>query len=167
MFDNLLKIFSTIAPVITLVSGIQSVRAQKKATESQVRQLQAQQTADLYNADLSRQNAQLIDQQTQAELAVQDRNRRLRMGVARATAGGMGGVDVGDLLASSADQERLDLETIASEGQLRKKQAETQARMYEASAQGAGSQIPLVRSAGRSSKAALLLGTISSGIGSF
>lgn len=81
---------------------------------------QAAQQSAAYNAAVARQNAQVAEYQTKQNLEKQDRERRLRMGAMRAAQGGSGVRTSGDLFASSAAQEELDLMTIASEGALKK-----------------------------------------------
>lgn len=92
----------------------------------------AKQSAD-DNAAVSRQNAERVRQQTEAQKETQDRERRLRLG-ANIAAGGASGVGIesfGDVLSSSAMQEELDLLTLESEGLLRSRDFETQAELQK------------------------------------
>jgi hypothetical protein len=101
----------------------------------------AKQAAD-YNATIARQNAETTKQQTQAALDKQDRERRLRLGanIAASGASGVGMESFGDIMASSAMQEELDMLTIESEGLLRSRDFEAQANMYDVQGRNAMSQ---------------------------
>lgn len=148
-----------------VLGGIAQSNAIKADTAAQTAQLQAQADADRFNANVARENANIVEGQTKAELDKADRERRIRMGAARA-AGGASGVGIdsfGDILQSSAAQEELDLLTIKSEGLLKKRSFEQTAGLNEASSQNRLNQIPLVKSAGRSRSGSAILSGISSG----
>ena len=93
----------------------------------------AKQSAD-YNAAIARQNAETTKQQTQAALDKQDRERRLRLGanIAASGASGVGMESFGDIMASSAMQEELDMLTLESEGLLKARDYEASANLYKA-----------------------------------
>ena len=93
----------------------------------------AQQSAE-YNAAIARQNAERTRQQTEVAKEQQDRERRLRLGanIASGAASGVGIENLGDVMASNAMQEELDLLTLESEGLLRAQDFETQASLQEA-----------------------------------
>lgn len=148
-----------------VLGGIAQSNAIKAETAAQQAQLQAQADADAFNASVARENAQIVEGQTQAELEKADRERRIRMGRARASGGASGvGIDsFGDILQSSAAQEELNLLTIESEGLLKKRSFEQTAALDTASSQNRLNQIPLVKKAGKARSAAAILGGISSG----
>lgn len=101
----------------------------------------AKQAAD-YNATIARQNAETTKQQTQAALEKQDRERRLRLGanIAASGASGVGMESFGDIMASSAMQEELDMLTLESEGLLKARDYEAQGNLYKAEGSNAMSQ---------------------------
>lgn len=151
---------------LSVASSLMQAQAQDAQTAAQIQSLQAQQQADLYNQRIAEQNAQITGQQTQAQLDLQDRERRLRAGSARA-AGGASGVGLesfGDILQSSAAQEELDLLTIKSEGLLRQRDYLNQSNLLGMSADAATNQISLTKKAGKASKAAAILGSFSKGL---
>lgn len=162
-------VLTAISVASSLASSFAQAQAQDYNTEAQIRQQQAAADAAEYNQKIAQQNAELVGQQTQAALEKQDRERRLRMGAARAASGasGIGLENFGDILQSSAAQEELDLLTIQSEGALRQREFTTQSDLLGAQAAGARSQVPLIKSASRASKAATVLSGISKGVGSF
>jgi len=88
---------------------------------SAIQEGKAQAQAARTNAEIAEQNAETTKQQTAAAVDKQDRERRLRMGSARAGAGasGVGAESFGDILQSSAAAEELDLLTLKTEGILK------------------------------------------------
>jgi len=120
--------------------------ASAASTFSQGRQQQA--VAD-YNTSIARQNAQIAEQQTKAELDVADRQRRLRLG-ANIAAGGASGVGQPfDILSDNVAQETLNLLTLESEGLLKKRSFEQQAALSKLQ---------------RPSTAGLIMSSVSSGL---
>ena len=87
-----------------------------------------------YQAGISEQNADISAQQTAAAVEVQDRERRLRRGanIAKAGASGTGLDSFGDILASNAMQEKLDIMTLESEGLLQRRNFEADAALSKA-----------------------------------
>jgi hypothetical protein len=87
-----------------------------------------------YQAQIAEQNRGIVAQQTQAQLEVQDRERRIRRGrsIASSGASGVGIESFGDILASNAEQERLDVLTIQSEGLLRQNNYTQEANLARA-----------------------------------
>lgn len=154
---------------VSILGGMAQSAAIESNTQAQMQAAQANQQADEYNAAIARQNVSLVQGQTQAELEKADRERRIRMGAAKAAGGasGIGSESFGDILQSSAAQEELDLLTIKSEGLLREREFSTQAGLLDASAASTASQIPLIKSAGSASKSAAIIGSVSSGLGGF
>lgn len=153
---------------LQLIGGIQEANAAEADTQAQIRQLEAQAAADRFNADIAAQNAEIVEGQTRAELEKADRERRLRLGANIASSGGSGvGMDSAlDILQDNAAQEELNLLTIESEGLLRQREFTTQEELLRASASNTANQVPLVRSAGRSSRASSVISGVSSGISS-
>ena len=153
---------------LQVVGGIKQGQAAEVQAEGQARQLQAQADADRYNAEIARQNAGIVEGQTQAELDKADRERRIRQGRAIASGGasGVGIESFGDILQSSAAQEELDLLTIKSEGLLRQRDFTTQSTLLESSAANSIGQIGAVKAAGKASKTAAIIGGVSRGLGS-
>lgn len=151
---------------LSSVSSFQASSYQAAAEESRLR---SQAAADEYNRTIALQNAEIVGQQTQAAMEKADRERRLRMGAARASGGasGVGLESFGDILQSSATQETLDLLTIKSEGALKKREFTTQAELLGSSARSTRSQVPLVQRGARASKAANVISGVSSGLTSF
>lgn len=154
---------------VKVLGGFMQSRAQEAQYAAQQQQLQAQAAAADYNKRIAEQNAEIVSQQTQAELEKQDRERRLRAGMSRASAGasGIGAESFGDILQSSAAQEELDLLTIQSEGLLRQREFEQQAGLLGMEAQSSRGQAKMVKSAAKTSKAASLISGISSGLGAY
>lgn len=153
------------APVASLLSGAQQARAADIQTQAQVQQLEAQAAADRYNQQIAQQNVEIVKGQTQAELEKADRERRLRVG-ANIAAGGASGVgQMTDILYNNAAQEELNLLTIENEGLLRERNYASQANLLGASAANTAAQIPEIKAAGKTSKAASILGGVSSGLG--
>lgn len=150
----------------SLLGSFQRANAIESQTQAQVRQQQAQVQADQYNERVARQNAQIVEGQTRAELEKADRERRLRVGrsIANAGASGIGIESFGDVMSSSAEQEELDLLTIQNEGFLKQREFTTRADLLNSSAASTKSQIPLTKAAGKSSKSAAILSGISGGL---
>ena len=162
-------VLAGVAAAAGVASGIQAGNAAESQANAQANQLQAQANADRYNAEIAGQNAGVVAGQTEAQLDRADRERRLRMGTARAAGGasGIGLENFGDILQSSAAQEELNLLTIQSEGALREREFTTGASLLNTSAQNSINQISGVKAAGKASKTAAILGGVSKGLGSF
>lgn len=147
-------------PMTILAFGVNAIGgfAQNKAVQAQYK---AQAQAAEYNASIARQNAQIAEQQTQAQVENQDRERRLRLGaqIAGAGASGVGMQSFSDILSSSAAQEELDLLTLKSEGALRKREFGMQSDLLTSQASSSRSQARYARGTG-------IISGISSGIGS-
>ncbi len=160
-------------PFVALGLNVFQSMQQNKATDAQAKaamlQQQAQASANKYNQSIALQNAGIVDQQTKANIEIQDKQRRLRAGQSRASAAssGIGAESFGDIMRSNAAQEELDLLTIQSEGNLKSNQYRQQANLYGMGAQGALDQIPLIQSAAKSSKVASVISGASSGLQSY
>lgn len=152
-----------------ILGKLQENAATEANARAQQQRLQADAAAATYNRQIAEQNASIVDQQTQAELELADKQRRLRAGQSRAAAGasGIGGASFNDVLNANAKEEKLNLLTIKSDGALRADSYRQQATLYGMSAQGALDQIPYVKSAAKSSKAASVISGVSKGINSF
>lgn len=147
-----------------VLGGISQSNAIKAETAAQQAQLQAQADADAFNASVARENAQIVEQQTTAELEKADRERRIRIGKNIASGGASGVGQPLDLLMSSAAEEELNLLTIQSEGLLKQRSFEQTAALDTASSKNRLNQIPMVKSAGKARSASAILGGISSGV---
>lgn len=142
-----------VAGGLQLFSAMQQGDAAEAAAEGRAR-------ADDYNRKVAEQNASTVAAQTEASLERQDRERRIRLGQARANIGasGVSGGSFFDILQSNAAQEELDLLTIESEGLLRQNEFRSQANLLGASAYN-------TRQQGSASKAASIMGGVSKGFG--
>ena len=145
--------FTIATTAFSVLGSIQQARAQEA-------QLEAQAQAAAFNQRVAEQNAEIVRQQTDANIERQDRERRLRAGQARAQMGasGISGGSFLDILQSSAAQEELDLLTLENEGFLRQRDFSTQADLLGAQAENARGQA-------RQSVAAGIMGGVSSGLG--
>ena len=149
-----------------LFGGLQQRNAIQSESSAQQAQLAAQASANEFNAKVARENAAIVEGQTQANLSKADRERRLRLG-ANIAAGGASGVGMDsamDILQSNSAQEELNLLTLKSEGLLKQRSYLQNAGLDEASAANTRNQIPLVKSAGKAKSAAGVLSGISGGI---
>lgn len=126
----------------------------------QIQQGQAAKRSADYNAAISRQNAETTRQQTEARKETQDRERRLRLGanIASGGASGVGSEAFGDVMASNAMQEELDLLTLESEGLLQARDFEAQANLQKA--EGRQALTSSIIGAGST-----ILGGVSNGLG--
>lgn len=122
-------IASLAGTAVSAVGAIQQGNAAKAAAD--------------YNAQIAERNAVIARQQGAAAAAKQEREGRIRMGMARASAGGSGVTldSFGDLLQDSAKQEELDRLTILYNADLQAQSGELSAageRASGAAAQKAG-----------------------------
>lgn len=156
-----------IAMGMQVLGGIQQQNAIKAETAAQTAQLQAQANADKFNANVARENAKIVEGQTQANLDKADRERRIRLGtnIANSGASGTGLGGAMDILQSSSAQEELNLLTIKSEGLLKQRSYLQNASLDDASARNTLNQVPLVKAAGKTKGAAAVLSGFSSSLG--
>ena len=123
---------------LTLLQGLSLAGTVLSAVGTLREGAAAKETAK-FNARVAEQNAETVRQQTIAQTETQDRERRIRRGraIARGGASGVGIESFGDVLASSAEQERLDLLTLESEGLLRQRDFETEAELQRSAGDNA------------------------------
>lgn len=154
---------------LSFLGGMQQRNAVEAQGQAAIQQQRAQAQADVYNRQISLQNADTVKQQTTAQLETQEKQKRLRAGQAIANAGasGIGIENFEDVFRSNSAEEELDLLTIQSEGALKANQYIQQANLYGMSGQAALDQVPYIKSATRSSKAASVISGVSSGIQSY
>ena len=116
-------------PVTIMVVASTAMSAMSSIKEGQAASSEAK-----YQSTIADQNATRAREQTNADLETQDKDRRLRRGASVASAGASGvGVDsFGDVMASSAMQEQLDMLTIKSNGLLAERGFEADASLAKA-----------------------------------
>lgn len=154
------------APILDVFSGFSQAAGIEAQARGAIQSQQAEAAAAEYNQKIAMQNAGIIDQQTQSQLDVQDRQRRLRAGTALANAGasGVGIESFSDTFSSNAAQEELDLLTIASEGNLKSSQYRQQATLLGMTKDSSLAQIPFIRSGAKAGKTAAVISGISQGV---